>query len=152
MARDIVAQRIAGAAAAPPLGQEPAARILVTGCYAQRAPQELARMPGVTWVVGNSHKHQAAEIATSPASGFVPLAQISGDRESNVVVGDIFAHTELLAAPAIAVRRQNLDGDGAVEAGVGGPIHLAHATLADESEETLDLVDSTSLVSASWIN
>ena len=96
----------------------PDCRILVTGCYAQRAPQELAALPGVTWVVGNSHKHQAAEIATSSSfpsagssssSGFVPLGQLSlrrpsidqlsGDRFSNVIVGDIFAHTELLAAP-----------------------------------------------------
>ena len=45
----------------------PDCRILVTGCYAQRAPEELAALPGVTWVVGNSHKHQAAEIATSPS-------------------------------------------------------------------------------------
>jgi len=33
----------------------PDCRILVTGCYAQRAPEELAALPGVTWVVGNSH-------------------------------------------------------------------------------------------------
>jgi len=92
----------------------PECRILVTGCYAQRAPEELAALPGVTWVVGNSHKHQAAEIATSPSAGFVSLAQLSGEdleippfrkeRErvghpAPVVVGDIFAHTELLAAP-----------------------------------------------------
>ncbi len=103
----------------------PECRILVTGCYAQRAPEELAALPGVTWVVGNSHKHRAAEIATTPScstsssSGFVSLAQLSGDgknplfhREgerlgqadsfsdmSNVFVGDIFAHTELLSAP-----------------------------------------------------
>jgi threonylcarbamoyladenosine tRNA methylthiotransferase MtaB len=85
----------------------PECRILVTGCYAQRAPEELAALPGVTWVVGNSHKHQAAEIATSSSlfpsggssssSGFVPLGQLS--HSANVVVGDIFAHTELLAAP-----------------------------------------------------
>jgi threonylcarbamoyladenosine tRNA methylthiotransferase MtaB len=114
----------------------PDCRILVTGCYAQRAPEELAALPGVTWVVGNSHKHQAAEIATSPSVGFVSLAQLSGEQEriplfrkerervghpqlslgqlskdqlsndrlsldqaSKVIVGDIFAHTELLAAP-----------------------------------------------------
>jgi threonylcarbamoyladenosine tRNA methylthiotransferase MtaB len=97
----------------------PDCRILVTGCYAQRAPEELAALPGVTWVVGNSHKHQAAEIATSSScswssagssssSGFVPLGrlsndqlsnQLSGDQAANVIVGDIFAHTELLAAP-----------------------------------------------------
>src|SRR6202453_4528241 len=33
--------------------ENPSARILVTGCYAQRAPQELAGMPGGGWVVGN---------------------------------------------------------------------------------------------------
>jgi len=86
----------------------PDCRILVTGCYAQRAPQELAALPGVTWVVGNSHKHQAAEIATSsfvssddqpsssadsPAtSGFVPLAQISGSQTGQVTVA-IFLRT-----------------------------------------------------------
>src|SRR5712671_4175238 len=48
--------------------ENPDCRILVTGCYAQRAPEELAALPGVSWVVGNSHKHRAAEIATSPDS------------------------------------------------------------------------------------
>jgi threonylcarbamoyladenosine tRNA methylthiotransferase MtaB len=87
--------------------ENPDCRILVTGCYAQRAPEELAALPGVTWVVGNSHKHQAAEIATSRDSskrGFVPLTQLSSnalecDLQNNIFVGDIFAHTELLAAP-----------------------------------------------------
>ncbi len=32
------------------------AEILVTGCYAQRAPEELAALEGVRWVVGNSRK------------------------------------------------------------------------------------------------
>jgi threonylcarbamoyladenosine tRNA methylthiotransferase MtaB len=41
----------------------PAARIVVTGCYAQRAPEELAGMAGVAAVVGNSHKALAPEIA-----------------------------------------------------------------------------------------
>ena len=45
--------------------ENPAARILVTGCYAQRAPDELAAMPGVEWVVGNSHKTQIAELVTA---------------------------------------------------------------------------------------
>jgi threonylcarbamoyladenosine tRNA methylthiotransferase MtaB len=79
--------------------ENPSCRILVTGCYAQRAPRELAALPGVTWVVGNSHKHLAADIATSSSAGFVPLTQLAGEWESNIVVGDIFAHTELLAAP-----------------------------------------------------
>ena len=89
--------------------ENPGCRILVTGCYAQRAPQELASLPGVSWVVGNSHKHLAAEIATSGNLSnrqFVPLTQLSAGLPSNdihttgdVIVGDIFAHTELLAAP-----------------------------------------------------
>jgi threonylcarbamoyladenosine tRNA methylthiotransferase MtaB len=40
----------------------PAAKIVVTGCYAQRAPEELAAITGVTAVVGNSHKAFAPEI------------------------------------------------------------------------------------------
>ena len=42
--------------------ENPDARILVTGCYAQRAPDLLAGMPGVEWVVGNSHKTQIVDL------------------------------------------------------------------------------------------
>lgn len=40
----------------------PCCRILVTGCYAQRAPEEIAQLEGVAWVVGNSHKHAVAQL------------------------------------------------------------------------------------------
>jgi threonylcarbamoyladenosine tRNA methylthiotransferase MtaB len=40
----------------------PEARIVITGCYAQRAPEELAALDGVAAVVGNSHKALAPEI------------------------------------------------------------------------------------------
>lgn len=43
----------------------PQCRILVTGCYAQRAPDEIAQLPGVKWVVGNSHKHHVAELLSA---------------------------------------------------------------------------------------
>ena len=67
--------------------ENPEARILVTGCYAQRAPEELAAMPGVEWVVGNSHKTQIADLVTAaPYHG-------------NILVGDIFAQQEFLSAP-----------------------------------------------------
>jgi len=83
----------------------PAARILVTGCYAQRAPEEISALDGVSLVVGNSHKHRLAEIAV--AGNFVSLASlvvpptvaVAGGHRAPVVVEDIFAHTELLAAP-----------------------------------------------------
>jgi threonylcarbamoyladenosine tRNA methylthiotransferase MtaB len=80
--------------------ENPQARIMVTGCYAQRAPNELAALPGVTWVVGNSHKHQVAEIAAGKwAQDFVPLEKLSLSAPVFTLVGDIFAHTELTAAP-----------------------------------------------------
>ena len=101
--------------------QNPDARIVVTGCYAQRAPEEIAAIPGVTLVVGNSHKHQLAEIAlgsdsSSSSTGFVPIGNLSQrpttDDPQPIFVSDIFAHTELLAAPvfdaASARTRPNL--------------------------------------------
>jgi threonylcarbamoyladenosine tRNA methylthiotransferase MtaB len=88
----------------------PTCQIVVTGCYAQRAPEEIAALDGVSCVVGNSHKHLLASVALagwenlepqstqsaqrSTAEGFVPLASLT-----TVFVSDIFAHTELLAAP-----------------------------------------------------
>ena len=45
----------------------PAARIIATGCYAQRAPEELADLAGVAAVIGNSHKALAPAIARSLA-------------------------------------------------------------------------------------
>jgi threonylcarbamoyladenosine tRNA methylthiotransferase MtaB len=91
--------------------QNPEARIVVTGCYAQRAPEEVAALPGVSVVIGNSHKHQLAQIAlhgkteaASPGT-LIPVDALTSYRERPVgdeppiFVSDIFAHTELLAAP-----------------------------------------------------
>ncbi len=64
--------------------ENPAARIVVSGCYAQRAPEELAAIAGVSLVVGNSHLTEIAEIVgqtsmsvpqlRSPAPGLVQIA------------------------------------------------------------------------------
>ena len=88
------ADRAARAAARRLHAHNPNARILVTGCYAQRAPDEVAALPGVAWVAGNSHKHQIADILLPAA--FVSLRSLAG---AAIHVADIFAHTELLAAP-----------------------------------------------------
>ena len=79
----------------------PAVRIVVTGCYAQRAPEEISKLEGVSLVVGNSHKHEVPELAAGLVSQtFVPVASIGVPADhGKVVVGDIFAHTELMAAP-----------------------------------------------------
>ena len=87
--------------------ENPAARIMVTGCYAQRAPQEIAALPGVTWVVGNSHKHRVAEITTqvphdASLQDFVSLEKLALSAPAFTLVGDIFAHTELIAAPVFS--------------------------------------------------
>jgi threonylcarbamoyladenosine tRNA methylthiotransferase MtaB len=90
--------------------QNPDARIIVTGCYAQRAPEEVAALPGVALVVGNSHKHELAQIALrenhaseQANATFIPLQNLFENRElrteNSIFVSDIFAHTELLAAP-----------------------------------------------------
>ena len=52
----------------------PACRILVTGCYAQRAADEIAQLPGVSWVVGNSHKHLIAKVLGEAKKSEAPSA------------------------------------------------------------------------------
>jgi threonylcarbamoyladenosine tRNA methylthiotransferase MtaB len=90
--------------------QNPLAKIIVTGCYAQRAPEQIAALPGVSAVIGNSHKHQLAEIVLDdvghPAAqqsermAFVPLTHLTSlSADARIFISDIFAHTELLAAP-----------------------------------------------------
>ncbi len=87
--------------------QNPLAKIIVTGCYAQRAPGEVAALAGVTTVIGNSHKHQLAELVLGEnfceSKTFLPLSALTENRElrseNSIFVSDIFAHTELLAAP-----------------------------------------------------
>jgi threonylcarbamoyladenosine tRNA methylthiotransferase MtaB len=87
--------------------RNPNAKIVVTGCYAQRAPEEIAALPGVSLVVGNSHKHRLADFVLPDRfpgkPNFIPLANLAENQElrteNSTFVSDIFAHTELLAAP-----------------------------------------------------
>jgi threonylcarbamoyladenosine tRNA methylthiotransferase MtaB len=87
--------------------QNPLAKIIVTGCYAQRAPEEVAALPGVAAVIGNSHKHQLAGLVLEEKprqdAAFLSLSVLTENRElrteNRIIVSDIFAHTELLAAP-----------------------------------------------------
>src|SRR5213083_1681528 len=94
--------------------QNPERQIIVTGCYAQRAPQEVAALPGVSRVIGNSHKHELANI--SRETSFVPLSELAKER---VFVSDIFAHTELLAAPVFDSANQRTRPNLKVQDGCG---------------------------------
>jgi threonylcarbamoyladenosine tRNA methylthiotransferase MtaB len=71
--------------------ENPEARIVVTGCYAQRAPDDVAALPGVAMVVGNSHKTRIAEL----------LADESAPFHGEVHVGDIFAPQDFLSSPIV---------------------------------------------------
>jgi threonylcarbamoyladenosine tRNA methylthiotransferase MtaB len=94
--------------------RNPAARVIVTGCYAQRAPEELAALPGVSWVVGNSHKPEIPAVVDGllrgvPSHGgdFVPAASLDSGAMSlhrgpaKILTGDIFEQASLLAAPVL---------------------------------------------------
>src|SRR5262249_16667624 len=63
------------------------AKIIVTGCYAQRAPDELAVLPQVRYVVGNSHKPLVAELALEADHG-----------RAEIFCSDIFLERELKPA------------------------------------------------------
>ena len=109
----------------------PAAQIIVTGCYAQRAPEEIAALPGVSFVVGNSHKPQIPDLvapdaarhemckylhihpAASPSSAFVPAATLAAPSvvgaelappalsPAPILAGDIFETSDVLVAPVL---------------------------------------------------
>ncbi len=59
----------------------PEACVIVTGCYAQRAPDELMAIPGVTVVAGNSEKDDIVRIIGE---------MVRGRRQ--IMVGDIKTH------------------------------------------------------------
>src|SRR6516162_4001730 len=67
--------------------RNPQAQIIVTGCYAQRAPEELAALPQVRYVVGNSHKPMVAELALQSDHG-----------RSEIICSSIFLERELKPA------------------------------------------------------
>src|SRR5712664_49767 len=103
----------------------PAVRVVVTGCYAQRAPDELAALPGVVWVVGNSHKPQIPQLVDAlsgaapaeSAQDFFPAAalhsvstvlshsfvgaQQPAPHRGKILTGNIFDRTEFLSAPVL---------------------------------------------------
>ena len=67
---------------------QPDARIVVTGCYAQRAPEEIAALPGVSLVVGNSHKNSIPDLVADGAH-----------YHGEIRIGDIFEQRDFLSAP-----------------------------------------------------
>ncbi len=77
--------------------QNPAAQLIVTGCYAQRAPEELASLPGVSWVVGNSHKPQIPNLITQ----ITPAARTCATEEQAIIPSEARNLLFPLAPPAV---------------------------------------------------
>lgn len=71
------------------LHTNPEARVIVTGCYAQTQPGELADIDGITCIVGNDQKHLIPELLRNPAR-----------YSQRILVRDIFQQNQLPAASA----------------------------------------------------
>ena len=95
----------------------PGARVIFTGCYAQRAPEEVAALEGVDAVVGNSHKSLVVNAALESASwedrrtaGFVPVGTLleTAARPFAAAIwhDPLFAHSEIAALPFAADAHQ----------------------------------------------
>lgn len=80
----------------------PQAKVVVTGCYAQRAPEEIAALDGVSAVVGNSHKGFVPQIVqellaggeAAPEAALIPAADLlSSKAGARIWADDGFAHS-----------------------------------------------------------
>jgi threonylcarbamoyladenosine tRNA methylthiotransferase MtaB len=58
----------------------PGARIIVTGCHAQTAPEEFSAIKGVDLVVGNREKHRIPERILTDT---LPINQINQNHSTN---------------------------------------------------------------------
>src|SRR6202158_5769119 len=100
----------------------PNAQIVVTGCYAQRAPEDLASLEGVAWVIGNSHKSEIPRLLDlsgksctqdpAPHSAFVrpefvPLDRLDSEAHfisqgpAKILTGNILESDSWAAAPVL---------------------------------------------------
>lgn len=65
----------------------PQARIAATGCYAQVAPDELAALDGISFVIGNNFKDQLVQIVQNTPVSDKPLVQVSEIDKSRIMEG-----------------------------------------------------------------
>ena len=112
----------------------PGCRILVTGCYAQRAPEEIAQLPGVKWVVGNSHKHQVAELVSADLDP-KKLSAVPG-AESAALDREIPSESHGLVQILLPlVSREAASRSDAPPNASGKNESIAHVTVGEISEE-----------------
>lgn len=63
----------------------PAARVVVTGCYAQVSPEEVSRVPGVDRVVGLNRMDELVRCVTDGESGAGPAVSVGNPRDERAV-------------------------------------------------------------------
>jgi threonylcarbamoyladenosine tRNA methylthiotransferase MtaB len=76
--------------------RNPKVRIIVTGCYAQRAPEDVAGLPQVRYVVGNSHKPLVGDFALKLLD-----EDFSTHGRAEILCSNIFLERELRPASHI---------------------------------------------------
>ena len=106
----------------------PECRILVTGCYAQRAGDEIAKLPGVNWVIGNSHKHTLVQIL----SGDGGVAGTSSPEKQIDIEGSILEIETHAPQPLVLVGE------------IGNTFHFAPVFSDDRTRPTLKVQDGCS--------
>jgi threonylcarbamoyladenosine tRNA methylthiotransferase MtaB len=65
----------------------PEARVVMTGCYAQVAPDVVKHLDGVHWVVGNQFKEDLAQIVAATPNPSQPLVQVGDIDKSRIMAG-----------------------------------------------------------------
>jgi len=66
------------------LRRNPGARVVVTGCYAQVAPAEIARIPGVSLILGSSEKLALLEHLAGLMSAAVATVRVGDPRATGI--------------------------------------------------------------------
>ncbi len=120
--------------------RNPECRILVTGCYAQRAPEEIAQMDGVAWVVGNSHKHLVSALITEGkhqrAAGKDSQPEANGAAEQQTPLVQINGNFSVqIPAPRTSQALLVLVGE------IGDEFHFAPVFADDRTRPTLKIQD-----------
>jgi threonylcarbamoyladenosine tRNA methylthiotransferase MtaB len=79
--------------------QNPGAQIVVTGCYAQRAPEELAAIEGVAWVIGNSHQTEIPSLVESESLVSIAGLAQHGSLPAQIVREEMRVARDLAVVP-----------------------------------------------------
>jgi threonylcarbamoyladenosine tRNA methylthiotransferase MtaB len=109
--------------------RNPSACVIVTGCYAQRAPEELATLPGVAYVVGNSHKPEIPSLVGATPRG-------ASSDPANPPTTNSFVHVSSLLTSTLGSERRAV------------PSAPRRADLGSAKILTGDIFEQTALLSA----